>query len=92
MSQPQAQQPIFTTRGKQPLIAIPIKENGEDVVYYFNSEEQADKAFPSTKEDIQEVLDLAGAWKELDSEDGPDPLDELDRIRHESKPTPPFKP
>lgn len=92
MSQPQTNQPIFTTRGNQPLIAIPVEENGETVTYYFNSFEEADKAFPSTDESIQEVLDLAGAWKELDTEDGPDPLDELDRIRHESKPTPLFKP
>lgn len=92
MSQPTTQQPIFTTRGNQPLIGVPVEENGELVTYYFNSEEAAEKAFPSTEESIREVLDLAGAWKELDPEGGPDPLDELDRIRHESKPTPLFKP
>jgi hypothetical protein len=39
---------------------------------------------------IQRALSLIGAWKDLDNEDRPDPLDELDRIRHESKPSPPL--
>jgi 3-methyladenine DNA glycosylase/8-oxoguanine DNA glycosylase len=90
MSQPQLQQPFFTTRGKQPLIAIPVEEDGEMVIYYFNSDKEAD-AFSKKRQSIQKALDAAGSWKELDSEDGPDPLDELDRIRHESKPTPLFK-
>lgn len=35
---------------------------------------------------VQEVLALAGAWKDLPSDQMED---ELDRIRHSSKPTPP---
>jgi hypothetical protein len=38
---------------------------------------------------IQEALALAGAWSDLPSEHMEE---ELDRIRHESKPTPPFHP
>jgi PHD/YefM family antitoxin component YafN of YafNO toxin-antitoxin module len=36
---------------------------------------------------IEETLALAGSWKALDFDDM---LEQLDRIRHESKPTPPF--
>ena len=83
-----AQQSIFTTRGKQPLIAIPIEENGEEVIYYFNSYKEAD-AFTKKHDSIQKALDAAGSWSDIDFDDM---LDELDRIRHKSKPTPPFKP
>jgi len=89
MQQPISQQPIFTTRGKQPLIAIPVKENGEEVVYYFNSEKDADKMFPKDKDSLRETLDLAGAWSDLDFDEM---LDELDRMRHETKPTSLFDP
>jgi hypothetical protein len=34
-----------------------------------------------------ETLALAGSWKALDFDEM---LEQLDRIRHESKPTPPF--
>lgn len=87
MPQSATSQPIFTTRGNQPLIGIPVQENGETVVYYFNSEEAADKAFPSSKKSVQEVLNLAGSWSDLDFDEM---LDELDQIRHQSKPTPIF--
>jgi len=36
---------------------------------------------------IAETLALAGAWKDLDFNDM---LEQLDKIRHESKPTPPL--
>ncbi len=90
MSQLTTRQPIFTTRGKEPLIAIPVEEDGETVTYYFNSYKEAD-AFTKKRNSLQKALDAAGSWAHIDLEDGPDPLDELDRIRHESKPTPPFK-
>lgn len=90
MSQPQINQPTFTTRGKEPLIAIPVEEDGETVTYYFNSYKQAD-AFTKKKQSLQKALDAIGSWAYLDTDDGPDPLDELDKMRHESKPTPLFK-
>ena len=40
------------------------------------------------KKAIEEALALAGAWKDLDFDDM---LEQLDKIRHESKPTPPFE-
>ena len=39
------------------------------------------------KTSLEETLALAGAWKDIPSDD----MEErLDKIRHESKPTPPF--
>lgn len=81
-------QPIFSTRGKQPLISIPVEENGEEVTYYFNSYKEAD-AFTKKQGSVEKALDAAGSWSDLNFDDM---LDELDRIRHESKPTPPFDP
>src|SRR5712692_8400979 len=37
---------------------------------------------------IEETLALAGSWSELDFDDM---IQQLDRIRHESKPTPPLE-
>ncbi len=54
-------------------------------------EDQPLIGIPRDDASIRRALSLAGAWQELDSEDGPDPIDELDRMRHESKPSPPLK-
>ncbi len=68
---------------RQPLIVVPI---GDDDVRYFTSDEEADASM--SQDAIQRTLDLAGAWSHLDGEDM---LDALDRMRHESQPTPPLK-
>ena len=81
----------LTTRRGQPLIGVPTGEGVEEVVRYFTSEEEADEALAKDKTSIQRALSLAGAWKHIDDEGGPDMLDELDRMRHETKPTPPFE-
>jgi hypothetical protein len=81
----------LTTRRNQPLIGVPTKEGPDEVVRYFTSEEEADEALSRDKAGIERALSLAGAWKHIDDEGGPDMLDELDRMRHETKPTPPFK-
>ena len=81
----------LTTRRSQPLIGVPAHQGAEEVVRYFTSEEEADLALSRDMTGIQRVLSLIGAWEHLDAEDGPDMLDELDRIRHESRPTPPFE-
>ena len=78
-------QPNFTITNNQPLIGIPFRENGKEVIRYFSEEEQADKAV--SKDVTQEALRLAGAWSDLRWEDMER---ELDRIRHESDPTPPI--
>jgi hypothetical protein len=66
-------------------------EGAEEVVRYFTSDEDADRERAPGQASIERALSLAGAWQELDKEDGPDPLDELDRLRHQSTPSPPLK-
>jgi PHD/YefM family antitoxin component YafN of YafNO toxin-antitoxin module len=48
---------------------------------------EANKKQPKNQQAIEETLALAGSWKALDFDDM---LEQLDRIRHESKPTPPL--
>lgn len=75
----------FDVPSGHPLIGIPVEEDGREVVRYFTDEAEADKAFASRKH--RDVRHLAGVWKDLDWDAA---VDELDRIRHESKPTPPI--
>ena len=93
MAEPAARlTPELTTRASQPLIGIPTTEDAEEVVRYFTSEADADRALAHQDRDgVQRALNLIGAWEHLDAEDGPDMLDELDRLRHESRPTPPLE-
>jgi len=76
----------FTLSGNQPLIGIPFEENGKEVVRYFSEETQADNAV--SDDATQTALHLAGAWSDLSWEEMER---ELDRIRHESTPTPPLE-
>jgi hypothetical protein len=78
--------PGLLVQGNQPLIGIPFEEQGQEVVRYFAGEEEADQAVAD--QDVQDALSLAGAWSHLDWDDM---VDALDRIRHESTPTPPIK-
>ena len=52
---------------------------------YFSEEAQADQAV--SEDSTQVALRLAGAWSDLNWEEMEQALD---RIRHESKPTPPI--
>jgi hypothetical protein len=67
-----------------PLIAIPVDENGRELTYYFVDEGAVDEVLPRS---VQDALNLAGAWSDLDWDEM---IEALDRIRHESKPTPPI--
>ncbi len=79
------QQPAFTHLKSQPLIGIPFEENGKEVIRYFSEEELADRAV--AEDATNAALKLAGAWSDLSWEE----MEEsLDRIRHDSKPTPPI--
>ena len=75
---------ILQNHTLSPLIGIIVEEKGKEVVRYFTEEAQADQASPG----VEEALGLAGAWSDLDFDET---LDALDRIRHESTPTPPIK-
>lgn len=75
----------FLARWDDPLIGVPEEIDGERFVRYFTSEEDADAA--RGKDSKQAALDAIGAWSDLDLDEM---LDELDRIRHDSTPTPPI--
>ena len=75
----------LTVRPDQPLIGVIDQQNGTEVVRYFADAAGADEEFGD--DGVQQALNLAGAWSEIDSDDF---LDELDRIRHGSTPTPPI--
>jgi len=79
-----ATQPLITTNQNQPLIGIPFRENGKEVIRYFSEEEQADKAV--SEDTTKQALRLAGVWSDLAFDEM---LNALDHIRHDSKPTPP---
>jgi hypothetical protein len=69
----------------QPLIGVMTEEQGHEVVRYFTTEQDADRVL--VEDTTQAVLALAGAWSDL----AWDELEQaLDRIRHESPPTPPL--
>jgi hypothetical protein len=69
----------------QPLIAVFERQNGHEVVRYFADEAEADAAL--SDDTVRDALSLAGAWSDLDWDEM---SAALDRIRHESKPTPPI--
>jgi hypothetical protein len=69
-----------------PLIGLIFEENGQEVVRYFTEEKAADAAV--TRNATQKALGVIGAWSDLDWDEM---VAALDRIRHESKPTPPIK-
>jgi cell division GTPase FtsZ len=69
----------------QPLIGVMTEEQGREVVRYFTAEQDADRVL--VEDTTQAALALAGAWSDLAWEE----LEQaLDRIRHESQPTPPL--
>lgn len=72
----------FIVGNGQPVIAIPLVVDGQGVERF--STEIASVANP---ESVQAVLDLAGAWTDLDWDET---VATLDRIRHENRPTPPI--
>jgi len=73
------------SRPDEPLIGIPDEVDGEEVIRYFASEADADAAM--LDEDVQMALNSIGAVADLDFDEM---IRALDRIRHESQPTPPL--
>ena len=72
-------------RKGEALVAVPGEENGQPItrVYVRNLRSPG----KPNEETLALALSAIGAWKELDWEFT---LSELDRIRHESEPTPPL--
>jgi hypothetical protein len=77
---------ILENQTHSPLIGIIVEENGHEVVRYFTEEKAADAAVSHNA--TQQALAVIGAWNDLDWDET---VAALDRIRHESKPTPPIK-
>ena len=75
----------FIVQRNQPLIGIISHEGDQEVVHYFAEEAEADAAISSNA--IQEILNLAGSWSDLNWDIVEN---ELYRIRHENHPTPPI--
>lgn len=81
-----ASAPFLVVERHEPVVAIPITENGREVVYYgVDGAEYQQSPHPLS---VQDALDLAGAWSDIDWDEA---VDTLDHIRHESKPTPPVE-
>jgi hypothetical protein len=69
----------------QPLIGVMTEEQGHEVVRYFTREQDADQVL--VEDTTQAALALAGVWSDLAWDEL---AQALDRIRHESPPTPPL--
>ena len=84
-----AQQPGgFIVPADQPLFGVFDEVDGQEVVRYFAGDVPAGGEGQSPDEILQAALVVIGAWSDLDW----DELSaELDRIPHESRPTPPIK-
>jgi hypothetical protein len=84
MSEQPVHHPSFAVRSDQPLVGVIAEENGREVVRYFNDDEPSRDANDPR---VQRALLLAGAWGDVDWEQT---AEDLDRLRHESRPTPPI--
>lgn len=73
-------------RGDQALIGLIDRDGDSDVTRYFTQEDEADGAV--TNEDVQAALSVIGSWSDLDWNEM---TAALERIRHESQPTPPIE-
>ncbi len=69
----------------QPPIPIPIDVDGEEHVVYVPDSDKADAAMRA--DTLDRVLAPAGAWSDLEWDEV---SEALDRIRHDSTPTPPI--
>ncbi len=77
------QQTGLSTTSSQPLIGVLDADLHQ--VHYFTTEEEADAAL--AVDAVTDALSLAGVWRDLEWEAV---VGDLDRLRHESNPTPPI--
>jgi hypothetical protein len=75
----------ITVREDQGLVGIAVAENGHQATIFFADEDEADEAFGDAG--VQAALQAIGAWADLDWDEA---VEELDRIRHASPPSPPL--
>jgi hypothetical protein len=76
---------ILAAKAGQPLIGLVLEEDGRQIVRYFAGEAAADAVAEQAPE---RALAAIGSWRDLDWNET---VEELDRIRHESEPTPPIE-
>ncbi|HZR98605.1 MAG TPA: hypothetical protein VFE37_07865 [Chloroflexota bacterium] len=87
MSEPQRRAShSLSVHGDRPLIGVVVQEGDEEVVRYSADEQITDET--ARQNSIERALSLAGAWADLDWDKA---LEDLDRIRHASRPTPPIE-
>ena len=77
--------PSLLVQDNQPLIGIPFEENGQECATSLTRKQPMQLFLPRHH---QAALNVIGAWSDMDWEET---VEALDRIRHESKPTPPIE-
>lgn len=83
-------QPSLFIRRNQRLVVVPtIDDQGEPATLVYVEDTNQDGTSRRDQERIEAALTTFGAWSDLDADQV---LDDLERIRHESKPTPLYKP
>jgi hypothetical protein len=70
---------------EQPLIGLVLEEDGRQIVRAFADEAAANAAVADHA--LARALAAIGSWRDLDWDET---VEALDRIRHESVPTPPI--
>ena len=75
----------ITAHSSEPLVAVFVEEDGEELVRYF-PETAADTTV--SDDAVRAALAAIGSCSDLDWDRW---ADELDRLRHESPPTPPIE-
>ncbi len=73
-------------REDQGLVGIVVAENGHQATQFFTDESEAKPG--RVDAGTRAALRAIGAWADLDWDEA---VAELDQIRHQSKPTPPFE-
>jgi hypothetical protein len=72
-------------RSGEPVYVVPIDLDGVEYELYVAGDDAAEEL--RTPESLRDALNLAGAWSDMD---GDAMLEALQRMRRESKPTPPI--
>ncbi len=83
---PEATPRSLTTHRHEPLLAVMLEEDGQEVVRYFAGDVPSELDQPDDV--VEDALQLAGAWRDLDWQET---AEALDRIRHANPPTPPIE-
>ncbi len=78
--------PVLSLHPDQALVGVRATEDGREVTHFFAEEDVDERTTPD--QTLQKALAAIGSWSDLDWEET---VAALDRIRHESTPTPPIE-